>query len=242
MFLSNSEPFKGEDVCLSGLASALQVLARNDSAVVLDAVTELRRRNTYVANYLLQSAYCGDPKRFAYDAVSLLCSENWRFHCGFSDSPHWRTMELIRSVLPHCSIRCREKLETTIVDYVGPFERPSVEFRFNEVGRTSFSLLAMMPAEKRSARANRYFHELERRFGSPDGEPKGITGGFVESPIAATAAEVMTDDQWLRAITSIARCVLLVCRQTFSKAVRTNSHGCSESTRKGPPNDSRDLA
>ena len=201
MFLSNSEPFKGEDVCLSGLASALQVLARNDSAVVLDAVTELRGRNTYVANYLLQSAYCGAPKRFAYDAVSLLCSENWRFHCGFSDSPHWCTMELIRSVLPHCSTICREQLDKAIVDYVGPFERPSVEFRFNGVGRTSFSLLSMMPAEKRSARANRYFHELERRFGSPDGEPKGITGGFVESPIAETAAAVMTDDQWIHAIT-----------------------------------------
>ena len=47
---------------------------------------------------------------------------------------------------------------------------------------------------------NARFKELERKFGEPDGEPQGVTGGRVESPIENSAAEKMTDDQWLRAI------------------------------------------
>ena len=199
-FLSNSEPYKGEDACLIELASALQEVARTDNAAALDAVTLLRRRKTYVANFLLQSLYCGDPRRFAQDSVSLLCNETWRFRCGYSDSPHWCTMELIRSVIPHCSLASREMLENAIVDYVGPFERPIVKYRFNGIGLASFSLLSAIPAEIRSARANRHFHEMERRFKSPDDEPKSISGGMVRSPIAESAALLMSDDQWRRAI------------------------------------------
>ena len=204
-FLSNSEPYKGEDVCLIGLALALQMLARDGSDAVFWAIAELRSRDTYVANYLLQSVYCGDPRRFAEDVVWLLISETWRFHCGFSNSPHWCTMELIRCVIPHCSLERRKMLEAAIVDYIGPFERPTAKLRregikYNGIGRASFSLLSAIPSTIRSAQANRYFDELARRFGSPDSEPRGITGGFVESPIAETSAAMMTDDQWLLAI------------------------------------------
>ena len=199
-FLSNSEPLRAEDVCIIGLKSALQVLAREDSSSVLNAVAELRCRETYVANFLLQSTYCADPKRFARDAVWLLCNQTWRFHCGFSDSPHWCTMELIRSVIPHCSAACRKTLEAAIVEYVGPFERPTMKSRFNGIGLTSFSLLSAIPAELRSLHGNRYCYELERRFEFPDDKPRRITGGIVESPIAESVAALMTDDQWLRAI------------------------------------------
>ena len=199
-FLSKSEPFTGEQVCLIGLASALQALTREDSELVLEAIPKLRSRDSYVANFLLQSAYSGNPKRFAQEAISLLCSQNWRFRCGFSDSPHWCTVELIRSVIPHCSTALREMLETAIVGFVGPFERPTAQSRFNEIGRSSFSLLAAIPEKTRSTQANQYFHELERRFGVPEDEPKIVTSGIVRSPIEESVARKMTDDQWRRAI------------------------------------------
>ena len=61
-------------------------------------------------------------------------------------------------------------------------------------------MLSAIPAELLSDRANAHFRELERKFGEPEGDPVGITGGFVESPIKKDAADKMTDDQWLHAI------------------------------------------
>ena len=196
---------RGEDACLLGLSEALNELARNDNEAVPDIVSELRRRETYVANFLLHSVYRGAAKRFADEAVSLLSDQPWRFQCGYSDSPHWSTMELIRAVIPHCTRQNRERLETTIVNYVGPFERPTAKLRrdrikYNGIGHTSFSLLSVIPMEIRGTRAQRYFCELERRFRKPDGPPLGIVGGFVPSPIAEPSAAMMTDAQWRRAI------------------------------------------
>ena len=203
--LIKTEHPRGEGACLLGLSDALSQLASNDGEALVDIVFELRRRDTYVANYLLQSLYRGAPARFADEAVSLLCDQPWRLDCGYSDSPHWSTMELIRAVIPHCTPQNRERFDTMLLNYVGPFERPTAEdrserIRYNGIGHTSFSLLSTIPKELRSARANRYFGELERRFCTPDGPPRGIAVRSVPSPIAETGAAMMTDDQWRRAI------------------------------------------
>ena len=190
----------GEAACLFALSEALKQLANSDSQDLQAVIYELRRRKTYVANYLLQSLYVGAPMRFADEAVSLLCEQPWRFRCGYSDSPYWSTMELIRAVISHCTLENRERLEAVILDYVGPFERPTAEdrragFRYNGIGRTTFPLLSAFPKKLRSARANRYFDELERRFGTPDGPPRAIAARAVPSPIAEADAALMTDDQ-----------------------------------------------
>ena len=203
--LIKTEHPKGENACLFRLSESLVQLASYDNESLLDIISELRRRDTYVANCLLQSVYRGAPTRFSEEAVSLLCDQPWRLECGYSDSPHWSTMELIRAVIPHCTPQNRERLETVILNYVGPFERPTADFRraattYNEIGHTSFSLLSAIPKELRSARANRYFGELERRFGTTDGPPRGIVVRSVPSPIAETGAAMMTDDQWRHAI------------------------------------------
>ena len=203
--LHKAEHPNGEAACLFALSEALKQLANSDSQDLQAVIYELRRRKTYVANYLLQSLYVGAPRRFADEAVSLLCEQPWRFRCGYSDSLYWSTMELIRAAISHCTLENRERLEAVILDYVGPFERPTAEdrragFRYNGIGRTSFPLLSAFPKKLRSARANRYFGELERRFGTPDGPPRAITARAVPSPIAEADAAMMTDDQWRRAI------------------------------------------
>ena len=204
-FLSKSEPRTGEQACFFGLASALKNLAETDWDTLLRVVSDLRCRDTYIANFLLQSAYRAAPVYFADEAVLILCHQPWRFQCGVSESPHWDAMMLIQDVIPHCSAPNKDKLESVIMDYVGPFERPTAQLKregikYNGIGRTSFSLLSVIPKEMRSPHANRYFYELKRRFGAPDGEPTAVSGGFVRSPIAEIAAVKMTDDQWRRAI------------------------------------------
>ena len=204
-FLSCSEPQTGEQACLFGLVSALTSIAGTSCTSLHEVVSNLRGRDTYIANLLLQSVYQAAAGYFADEAVSILCQQPWRFQCGVSESPSWYAMMLIETVIRHCSALNSEKLESVILDYVGPFERPTAALRregirYNAIGRTSYSLLSVIPTEIRSLRANRYFYELKRRFGSPDNEARGVAGGFVESPIAETAAAMMTDDKWLRAI------------------------------------------
>ncbi len=195
--MKNAPP-SGKSACLSGLAEALVALAREDTADLRDVIANLRRRDTHIANHLLLALYGGGTARYADEAVALLCDEPWRFECGVSGSPNRCAMETIRAVVPHCTIENRERLEHVILNYVSPYERTRDGYKEN--GRTRFALLSAIPAELRSTRANTHFKELARKFGKPRGEPRGIIGGRVKSPIEESATDKMTDDQWLRAI------------------------------------------
>ena len=196
--LIKSEFRSGEDACLAALAGALATLARDGSTALRDVIADLRRRDTHIANHLLLALYAGGATRHADETTTLFCAEPWRLQCGFSDSEHWCAREAIRAVSTHCTDENRKRLEAVILQYVPPDER--INYGYRERGRAQFALLAAIPEELRSPQANVRFKELERKFDEPDGEPRGISGGFVQSPIKESAAEKMTDDQWLRAI------------------------------------------
>lgn len=198
-FIEKEHP-RGDDACILGLASALASVGSQDTAELRDVVADLRRRDTYIANHLLLALYGGAPGQYADEAASLLCDEPWRFRCGFADSPNWCATELIRAIVPHCATNNRMRLEAVIMSYLSPFERTVDGFKYKQMGRTRFNLLSAIPKELRSPRAKSHFCELGRKFGQPAGKPRGVTGGFVESPIDQSAAEKMTDRQWLRAI------------------------------------------
>ena len=188
----------GEKACLPELAGTLATLAREGATDLRDVIADLLRRDTHVANHLLLALYTGGAARYADEAAALLCDEPWRFECGLSENPHWCAMEAIRAVVPHCTAGNRERLERVILHYVHPYERTKEGYKWQ--GESRFNLLSAIPPELRSARANAHFEELKRKFGKPQGEPRGITGGVVKSPIKKDAADKMTDDQWLRAI------------------------------------------
>ena len=197
-FLTKTDYPGGEEACLLELAGALATLARDGTADLRDVIPDLRRRDTHVANHLLLALYTGGAARHADEATALLCDEPWRFQCGFSDSRHWCAMEAIRAVVPHCTAENRERLEMVILGYVHPYERTKSGFK--QIGWARFALLSAISSELRSAHANAHFEELERKFGEPEGEPRGPAGGVVKSPIKKDTADKMTDDQWLRAI------------------------------------------
>ena len=198
VLIAPDECLIGEHACLAALARALASLAREDSEDMQEVIADLRRRDTHVANHLLLALYAGGAVRYADETTTLFCAEPWRFQCGFSDSPYWCARETIHAVFEHCTDENREKLETAILQYVPPYERTS--YGYQQRRRAQFTLLSAIPEELRSPRANVRFKELERKFGEPEGEPRGITGGLVGPPIKEDAAEKMTDDQWLRAI------------------------------------------
>ena len=193
-----SEHQNGEQACLSGLASALAVVARTGAVPLRDIMADLRRRETYTANFLLLALYRGAGSRYADEAVALLCDEPWRFDCGFDDSSNWCAMETIRAVVPHCAMENRERIEAVILDYVPPHEQTPRGYK--QFGRARFDLLSAIPRELRNRNANARFDELARKFGDPSGEPQGIVVSSVAAPIDENATLVMTDEQWLRAI------------------------------------------
>ena len=188
----------GEDACLSGLATALAALSRDETDDLQDVIAELRGRDTHVANHLLLALYRGGTAHYADEAISLLCAEPWRFECGFLDSPRWCAVETIRSLIPHCSPENRELLESALLRYVSPYERTKDGYASH--GRARFALLSAIPVELRSSSARAHIQQLERKFHEPEGEPRGVTGGWVTSPIKGSAADKMTDEQWLLAI------------------------------------------
>jgi hypothetical protein len=64
-----------------------------------------------------------------------------------------------------------------------------------------FTLLGGIVEERRSDGMKKRFAEWQRKFGLDDGlAPFGIQAGIVESPIAPTSAEKMSNQNWLRAI------------------------------------------
>ena len=186
-----------DSACLEGLDTALATLARNghDLRPVID---ELRPRDTYVANHLLQVLYAAGADRYSDEAAMLLVAQPWRFECGYSDSPHWTSTEVVRAITPWCEAVVRTKLELEVLAYISPWERSRPGRKW--AGFASFSLLSGFPPNLLSAAGTTRFGELERKFGKPAEAPVGITAGFIRSPIEKDAAEKMTDDQWLRAI------------------------------------------
>jgi hypothetical protein len=196
--LFNSEPFGVKDACLSGLVDSLAALGSEAECDLRDVIDELRRRDTYTGNHLLLALYRGAAESLADEAVTALCEEPWRFECGFSDSTHWSARETIGAVAVHCSPSNRERLESVILDYVHPFERSREGYQ--EHGRSCFTLLFALPVELRSEKVEARFRELARKFAEPEEAPRGIEFGAIESPIAGSATEKMTDDQWLGAV------------------------------------------
>ena len=190
---------RGQGACLSGLAGALATLAGESPGDLSNETAELRRRDTYAANYLLLALYAGGAARYADEAAGLLCDEPWRFQCGSSDNPYSYTMQAIKAVVPHCTPENRKRFETVILDSVHPYERTKGGFK--RIGRARFSLLSAIPSELRSPHANARSQELERKFGKPQGEPRRVVGPVeVESPIEKKDTDGWTDEQWLNAI------------------------------------------
>jgi len=188
-----------KQACLDALAGAVGRLAEVGSDERRDEVlSELRRRDTHVANHLLLAVYRGAPDRFGSEAVATFSAEPWRFECGYSSNENWCAMETIAAAAPHLSRDDLSRLEAAILCYVPRFEG-TVKGRRSR-GEAQFALLSAIPEELRSRKGQARFQELERKFGEPLGEPEELEAGLVGSPISDSDSEKMTDAQWLKAV------------------------------------------
>ena len=148
-------------------------------------------------------SYTAGAEHFADIAVSELCDKTWRFDCGYSDSPNWVAVQLIKEIAPRCSDNNRIKLEEAILDYTPDYELTAGGYKFR--GNASFDLLSGIPIELRSRNAQARYRELKRKFGETLSPPKKLEAHIIGSPIVKPAAEKMTDEQWLQAIKKYAQ-------------------------------------
>jgi hypothetical protein len=182
-----------------GLETSLSSLAKDPAVDLSGVISELRSKQTYLANFLLLALYAANGARFADEAATLISEQPWRFRCGLSNSPYWTAMELISAIVPHTSAEGRNRLENAVLNYSPSFERRLEGYK--AAGHACFTLLSAIPNDARSPSANVRYRELERKFHKPDVAPRDFTGGWVGSPVESKAADRMTDEQWLGALT-----------------------------------------
>ncbi len=184
--------------CLNSLVIAMERLAKEQPASLGDAISELKRRSTYIANCLLLSVYSAGAVHFADEAAVLLSTDTWRFLCGYVDSQYWIAIQVIGAIVPVCSETNRAKLEMAILGYAPAYEYTTRGYKWS--GYAQYNLLSAFPFEYRSKNAQARFLELERKFGSPAAAPRENRAYWVSSPIEKQDADKMTDEQWLKAI------------------------------------------
>ena len=223
--LSNNDHVSIDNGCSRALAVALERLVEEKSDSINGILLELQSRDTYMANFLLLRVYTAGASHFANDAVAEICDKTWRFQCGYSNSPHWIAIQLIKAIAPLCASDNLDSLEKSILGYspnyeIDPkkrtewikfvsstlghapkYEHIPSEHKFKE--RACFSLLSGIPDELRSQKAQTRYAELKRKFETgepPPRDSRALISIPTSSPIKKSSAEEMKDEEWLKAI------------------------------------------
>ncbi len=203
-----------EHVLLSEIEVALSNMAANhpeDFSTLIQQ--QLYGSNFETIQFLLIRAYAANAERFADEAIDYLCEQPARLETGYSAgngnihaAPYWATRQLIESTTPHCSKRRLLNLEAVILNYYSEYEKTARGRQFR--GYPQLVLLDAIAPSRRTKAANRRLQEWKRKFTDlkllePLGKidpPESAEAYIVGTPIPETAADKMTDEQWLTAI------------------------------------------
>jgi hypothetical protein len=190
---NNEHPDLPDQLLLS-TAEALKAIAEERSEELDDHLQALAADAHDGAQWLLYSALIASAPDRADWAASLILEGEHRMAAGYTSDPFWTTRELLEAIGPHVQDDTFNSLESAMLSVRPDWESPPG-------GYAEFTLLSGLPERRLSETARRRLNELRRRFDRdvPD-EPTEIAGGFVRSPIPQSAADHMSDEQWLRAI------------------------------------------
>lgn len=179
---------------LHATSEALEAMAR-DGHDRLDALLSTLAADEHDgAQWLLyQALIASAPQRADYAAELLLQGEH-RLDCGYICQSYWTTRELLSAISPAITDELFGALEAVVMAVAPEWEgRPG--------GYTQFTLLSGLAEDRLSEAGRRRLGELRRRFNREQpNEPMGVRGGVIGPPIPASAAQHMTDEQWLGAI------------------------------------------
>jgi len=203
-----------ENELLQCMETALSDLAVNHPRGFTSVVEAYFQDSPYeTLQYLLIRAYTANGQLFANEAIDYLLQDPARLKTGYSicagnsrNAAYWATRQLVEAATLYCSPDRLARLEALILDYYPAWERRAEYRRWR--GYAQFVLLDAISSSRRSNIVHRRLQELRRKFISaellePPGRiepPTSIEAHLVGPPIPQTAAERMTDEQWLEAI------------------------------------------
>lgn len=175
---------------------AVTRLVRGDPAHALPILERLSRHHVDSLDFLVCRAL---READADRAIDWILETEDRRSLGWLSDMRWESRRLIESASRACSDDRFTKLEAALLHWSPTHTSGAADLRWN--GMAELELLSALPADRLSPIASGRLAELHRKF--PwwvPREPEGISGGFVQSPIAREAAERMSDAHWIGAI------------------------------------------
>ena len=135
------------------------------------------------------------------EALAWLLSDDRNLSLGWADSPQAASRELIAAATLKCSPEQLDALSRRLLDFYPPHE-VTAENR-NLRGRAQYELLSAVELSRRSPEVARRVGELERKFsGAQPTVPRPVEARRVGPPVPDRASHLMSDDDWLRALTT----------------------------------------
>lgn len=188
-----------ENRLLIAMRQALASVASTDPSSFREFAGELKSLDLETADYLLFGGYAASPREFADEAAEYLIERPARLRASRLGQSHWEARRLIEAVTPHCSQETLGKLEEMILSYYPKWER-SREGR-QARGHAQFILLGGIDSERLSPAGAKRIQEWSRKFQEDAPRPpQPLEVMRVPPPIDESAAEKMSDEQWLKAM------------------------------------------
>lgn len=180
---------------LAASVSSLENMAKTMPEAIHSLLADLAADQYDASQFLLYRCLSAGGKHFADWAASILLEGAHRLYCGYIFGGNWAARELVRSIAPHLADAAHQQLEYLFRDLRNSHES------HRSWGRTAFTFLSALDESRLTPAGRRRLSEYRRKFKEREpAKPLGITGGVIGSPIGLTAAQKMTDDQWLNAM------------------------------------------
>ena len=189
------------------IGTCLEKLSEEDPSRLRQFTDPWKDREHETFAFLMLRAYAANPEEFAGECIEYLCTHKPRLNVGYegwSGGGHGESAvsrETIAAVTPYCSDEQLRRLEDVVIGYCDAYERQTPGRR----GFAELLVLRSIDSKGRSERANIRIKELECGFPNvpTDTPPRDLSTMFsvVRSPIPDSRAALMTDDQWVGAMT-----------------------------------------
>ena len=182
------------DALFIGMSEAIRKLAEQDPDGFRPTLELLAADAHDAAQYLLYQGLLGGGETYADWSADLLLQDVDRLFCGYASNSVWVARLLLQSISRTVNNGLHVRLENAVRDLQFPWEG-------GRSGWYAFNLLSALEENRLSELGRRRLGEYRRRFETDHPwEPKGITGGVVGPPIPASAAQRMSDENWLGAM------------------------------------------
>jgi len=188
-----------DEQILSELEHALRDIAVS-SPELLDSLLSLRSKPSRTFSYLALRAWSANARRYAQKIVDHLLEDPERLEIEYMISLGGESASIAAQAVATSSELVNdetyERLEAAILHHTPEHEKLA-DFRDHR-GLTQYRLLSKLPAGRLSPTATRTVAELGRKFGGAGETTPGMRmfgGGWVGSPLPASALDHMTDEQ-----------------------------------------------